>query len=245
MGTVLYGVLIGAFVTLIGGGGASLYLGVLVSQLGIGTHSAVATSLFVALPALFFGFVSQWRVKNVHFQLGNQLLFAAIPAILIGTVVSPYIPQKIYSFIVGGILIAMGIIVLWKFFRSGDSKQKKLRRPWVARSFGGLSGLMVGIGGLSGGATTAAGLAILGLTTVEAAGTSTYVLLGMSTLGFVFHLFNSVIVWKAGIGLMVGAIVGSVVTPLILSRLNAERINKILTPFLGIVIIYFGAKMWS
>jgi uncharacterized membrane protein YfcA len=76
-----YGFMIGVFVSLIGGGGASLYLGVLTSQLGLATAVAVPTSLFVALPALFLGFLTQVRIHNVNFkwwarlsgQLGHRL----------------------------------------------------------------------------------------------------------------------------------------------------------------------------
>ena len=242
--TAVYGVLIGIFVTLIGGGGASLYLGVLVSQIGIPVHTAVPTSLFIALPALLFGFLSQVRVGYVRFALGNRLLLAAIPSIIVGTLVSGWIPQDIYDLIVGGILIVMGGIMLWKYLRPRQVSQDKQRNPWLAAMFGVLSGLMVGIGGLSGGATTAAGLAILGLSTLEAAGTSTYVLLVMSAVGFVSHLFNSEIAWMSGIGLMIGAVIGSAVTPLLISRLDPKRANAVLTPLLALVIIYFGIKMW-
>ncbi|WP_252898940.1 hypothetical protein [Secundilactobacillus odoratitofui] len=62
MYNILLGLLIGIFVSLIGGGGASLYLGVLSGQLA--TSTAVSTSLFVALPALFF-----WHADpNSHSQ---------------------------------------------------------------------------------------------------------------------------------------------------------------------------------
>jgi len=45
--------------------------------------------------------------------------------------------------------------------------------------------------------------------------------------------------WSAGMGLMVGAIIGSIGTPLVLHRLNTERLNRWLMPFLGVIISYF------
>ncbi|WP_369956249.1 sulfite exporter TauE/SafE family protein [Levilactobacillus brevis] len=238
-----YGFMIGVFVSLIGGGGASLYLGVLTSQLGLATAVAVPTSLFVALPALFLGFLTQVRIHNVNFKLGNQLLLTAIPGILAGALLAKYITAMLYNRIVGVILLVMGIIVVVKALRPG--KQQDVRQSgWIASLFGLLSGLMVGIGGLSGGATTtAAGLAILGLSALQAAGTATYVLWVMSAIGLAIHLITSTVDWSAGMGLMVGAIIGSIGTPLVLHRLNTERLNRWLMPFLGVIISYFGWRM--
>lgn len=239
-----YGLIIGIFVSLIGGGGAALYLGVLTSQLGLATAIAVPTSLLVALPALFFGFLTQMRIKNVNFRVGNQMILAAIPGIIIGTVSAQFIPQNLYNWIVGSIFIVMGLMVLLKAVRHKKAQPDNSKQLWIARGFGLLSGLMVGIGGLSGGATTAAGLTILGLTAVEAAGTATYVLTTMSAISLVGHLFTSTFAWQAGWLLMLGAIIGAVITPLLIRRLDLNKVNRVLTPFLGLLIIYFGIKMF-
>ncbi|MGX6428656.1 sulfite exporter TauE/SafE family protein [Levilactobacillus yonginensis] len=239
-----YGLIIGIFVSLIGGGGAALYLGVLTSQIGLATAVAVPTSLLVALPALFFGFLTQMRIKNVNFHVGNQMILAAIPGILVGTISAQFIPQKLYNWIVGTIFIVMGGMVLLKAIRHQKKSRESAQQIWIARGFGLLSGLMVGIGGLSGGATTAAGLTILGLTAVEAAGTATYVLAMMSAISLVGHLFTSTFAWQAGWLLMLGAIIGAVITPLVIRRLDLNKVNRVLTPFLGLLIIYFGVKMF-
>ncbi|WP_338226018.1 sulfite exporter TauE/SafE family protein [Lactiplantibacillus paraxiangfangensis] len=143
-----YGLIIGIFVSLIGGGGAALYLGVLTSQIGLTTAVAVPTSLLVALPALFFGFLTQMRIKNVNFHVGNQMILAAIPGILVGTISAQFIPQKLYNWIVGTIFIVMGDMVLLKAIRRQKKSHKTAQQIWIARGFGLLSGLMVGIGGL-------------------------------------------------------------------------------------------------
>ena len=241
--TFVSGLLIGIFVSLIGGGGAALYLGVLTSQVGLPTAIAVPTSLIVALPALFFGFLTQMRIHNVDFHVGNQMILAAIPGIVIGTVSAKFIPQQIYNWIVGTIFLVMGAMVLIKYFCQ-HSQRQSAQQPWMAAGFGLLSGLMVGIGGLSGGATTAAGLAILGLTAVEAAGTATYVLTCMSAISLIGHLFTSTFAWQAGLVIMLGAILGAVITPLVIRRLGLVKVNRVLTPFLGLLIIYFGIKMF-
>lgn len=239
---IILGLLIGIFVSLIGGGGASLYLGVLSGQLPTGV--AVSTSLFVALPALFFGTLTQIHIRNVHFKIGNQLIIAAIPSIIVGTFFGQYIPEKGYTIVIGVLLTVMGIIVLRKNLIPKRQPSKLVhQRPGLAYSLGILSGLMVGLGGLSGGATTVAGLSMMGLTTFEAAGTTTYVLCAMALVGFISHLLTSSIAWSAGITLMIGAIAGSIITPLVLTRINLRKLDQPLGIFLGIVIVYFGVKM--
>ena len=241
--TVVYGFLIGVFVSLVGGGGASLYLGVLTSQLHIPVPVAAPTSLLIALPALGFGFLTQMKIKNVRFNLGNRMIVAAVPGIIGGTLIAHWISLEVYNWVVGLIFLTMGVMILVKFFRHGQKKKGGRSSRIQAAGFGLLSGLMVGIGGLSGGATTVGGLTLLGLSSLEATGTSTYVLFVMSAVGFVSHLFTSTFAWTAGLGLMAGAIAGSIVTPLVLHRMDYQRVNAVLTPLLGILIIYFGISM--
>lgn len=242
MYNIFLGLLIGVFVSLIGGGGASLYLGVLSGQLP--TDTAVSTSLFVALPALFFGTLTQFHIHNVHTKIGNQLIMSALPSIIIGTVIGKYIPEKVYGMMIGMLLIVMGLIVLRKNLRRHQqSAGEAHHKPLMAYLLGALSGLMVGLGGLSGGATTVAGLSMMGLSAFEAAGTTTYVLCAMSLVGFITHLLTGTIAWSAGLTLMVGAIVGSVLTPLVLTRLDLQKLDRPLGIFLGLVIVYFGMKM--
>lgn len=242
---IFYGILIGIFITLIGGGGASLYLGVLVSQFKMPLEIAVPTSLFVALPPLIIAFFAQNRSKNVNFYLGNRMIISSIPGIIIGTFISKYIDTNLYNIIVGSIFIIMGLLVLIKFSRKKDNTSNVFQKNSgkVAFLLGFLSGLMVGIGGLSGGATTVAGLSILGLSAIESAGTTTFVLCIMSIFGLITHLFTGRIDWLSGVGLMLGAMIGSGTTPFILNKLDSTKVNKYLTPLLAFVIIYFGLQM--
>lgn len=242
--TILLGFLVGAFVSIIGGGGASLYLGILTSQLHIPVAVAAPTSLLIAFPALFAGWLTQLRIKNIDFHYAWQMIIASIPGILGGTWVAKYLSTAVYNWVVGLILISMGLLVEVKAFRQKATPDQPAKdHPWLARGLGVLSGLMVGIGGLSGGAPTVAGLTILGLPAFRAAGTTTFVLWAMSSIGLVSHLFTSHFAWRAGLGIMVGAIAASILTPLVLNRFDYRRFNRYLTPVLGLIIIYFGLKM--
>ncbi|MBS9335396.1 sulfite exporter TauE/SafE family protein [Fructobacillus sp. M1-13] len=241
---IFYGFLIGCFVTLIGGGGATFYLGVLTSSLAMSTEMAVPTSLFIAVFALFSGFLTQLKLKNVEIRVGNRLILAAIPGILIGTYLSRFIPAALYQHAVGVILTIMGCIVLYKNVFAKKQEKKTNSKANVALLFGLISGLMVGFGGLSGGSATVAGLSIIGLPAVKAAGTTTYILWVLAVVGLISHLVaGSPISWTAGLFLMLGGVIGSILTPLVLRLFDQKKLNKVLSPLLGLVIIYFGLNL--
>ncbi|WP_208422404.1 sulfite exporter TauE/SafE family protein [Latilactobacillus fragifolii] len=248
---VLYGLVIGIFTSLLGGGGAALYLGVLTTKLGLPINIAVPTSLLIAIPPLFFGFLIQKKNKNVQIELGNRMIIAAIPGIIIGTIFSKYISIAVYNLVVGVLILIMGLIILIKFLkdlRSTENRHISLENLnhksfFVILLSGLLSGIMVGTGGMSGGATVVAGLTVVGTPALEATGTSTYILCIMSIIGLLAHLFTSTINWHVGVALIIGAIIGNLITPITLKKLNFEKVNYVLTPILAVTIIYFGISM--
>ncbi|MBS9338904.1 sulfite exporter TauE/SafE family protein [Fructobacillus sp. M2-14] len=245
MDIIFYGFLIGCFVTLIGGGGATFYLGVLTATMGMSTKMAVPTSLFIAVFALFSGFMTQLKLKNIELKVGNRMILAALPGIVIGTYIGQFIPTRVYQLMVGTLFIVMGSIVLVKKIRgkkTTDNADDKSQN--TAMGFGFLSGLMVGFGGLSGGSATTAGLSIIGIPSIRVAGTTTYVLWALAVVGLGSHLVaGSPISYTAGLYLMIGGIIGSILTPLVMGRLNTEKFNKFLGILMGVVIIYFGLNM--
>ncbi|MCO0831837.1 sulfite exporter TauE/SafE family protein [Fructobacillus sp. W13] len=244
MDIIFYGFLIGCFVTLIGGGGATFYLGVLTATMGMSTKMAVPTSLFIAVFALFSGFMTQLKLKNVNFKIGNRLILAALPGIVIGTYVGQFIPTRIYQLMVGTLLTVMGIIVLVKKIRGKKQIEKVDENSKVALGFGFLSGLMVGFGGLSGGSATVAGLSIIGMPAIKVSGTTTYILWVLAVVGLGSHLVaGSPISYSAGLFLMIGGIIGSILTPLVMRLFDPKKFNKFLGILMGLVIIYFGLNL--
>lgn len=98
--------------------------------------------------------------------------------------------------------------------------------------FGIMSGLMVGIGGLSGGGPIVAGLLLMGLDMIQAAATSSYVLVFNTIIGLFFHLSGGGVNWNFGIFLMIGSIIGAALTPILIKKIaNPTGINRILWLF--------------
>ncbi|KRL22903.1 sulfite exporter TauE/SafE family protein [Lentilactobacillus kisonensis] len=233
---ILAGFIIGTIVISLGGGGAAYYLGILTTIFGLGPASAAATSLVTAFPSLLIGSYSYFRLHKINFKIALRMIYAAVPAVIIGSLISPYIPEKLYSYIIGGILAYLGIQLLLQ------SKQNNHRAGQAAAIvYGVIGGLMVGVGGLSGGGPITAGLLVMGADMVTAAATSSLVLVTMTFVGICFHLQAGNVDWGVGIWIMIGAILGSFLAPILLNRLDPAKFTKYVKPILGIMLVVMGA----
>lgn len=73
---------------------------------------ASSTSLVTALPSLIVGAFNYYRQGQINTKIGNQMLLTAIPVVVVGSLVSKYIPAKIYQLLIGIILVLLGIHML-------------------------------------------------------------------------------------------------------------------------------------
>lgn len=236
------GFLVGLLVISTGGGGAAIYLGLLTTVFHLAPGSAAATSLFTAFPSLLVGAYGHYRTGQIHFKVGNQMLIAAIPATIVGALISPYIPIKLYTWLVAIILFLLGVQILVKRFSHRQSKPIQ-HQGLQAACYGVLSGLMVGVAGLSGGGPIIAGLLVLGLDMIPAAATSAYVLVGTTLVGLIFHMSANNVNWSIGVSLMIGAMLGAFCAPRLLMHADPQKLNAYLKPFMGVLIIFMALKM--
>lgn len=232
---IIVGFIIGTVVITLGGGGAAFYLGILTTVFGLGPASAAATSLVTSFPSLLIGSYSYFRIHKIKLRIAWRMIIFAVPAVVVGSLISPYIPVKIYSYIIGGILAILGLQTLF-------SRQKDHQNPnkWLAPVYGVISGLMVGVGGLSGGGPVVAGLLVMGSDMVTAAATSSLVLVVMTATGLIFHLSAGNVDWSVGLGLMFGAILGSFLAPVLLGKLDPQKFTKYVKPILGVLLVVMG-----
>ena len=239
---LIIGFLVGLLVISTGGGGAAIYLGLLTSVFGLAPAVAASTSLFTAFPSLVVGAYGHYRTGQIHFKVGNQMLLTAIPATVVGALLAPYIPNDVYTWIVALILTGLGVQVLVKRFLSHSNKPVR-HQGIQAAIYGMLSGVMVGVAGLSGGGPIIAGLLVLGLDMLPAAATSSYVLVGTSLVGLLFHLSANNIDWNVGIGLMIGAVLGALCAPRLLMHVDPAYLNYYIKHYMGILLLFMGLRM--
>lgn len=237
---VLLGFLVGAFIMTMGGGGGAFYLGIMTGVAHLSPSTAAATSLFTAIPALAVGCYSHYRTGNMRFHAGNRILLTAVPATVVGSLAAPYIPELVYSWAIAIIFMVLGVQMLRQSF---GRKAKKTTQPaWFAYVLGMISGLMVGVAGLSGGGPIMAGLMLMGLDMPHAAATSSYALVALSIIGCFLHATQGKIAWTVGCLLMLGSLVGAAITPRILNRFDPRKLTAILRPLLGLLLVVMAIE---
>ena len=238
---IAVGLLVGGFVISLGGGGGAIYLGVLTALFNLPPATAAATSIVTALPALLVGAWSYYRRGMIEFRLGNRMLVAAIPSIFIGFWISPWLPEKLYKLVIGLILAALGIRIIYKTYHR--SAKQPTSSKWGSIAYGVIGGLMVGVAGLSGGGPITAGLLLLGVGMANASATSAYVLVGMSIVGALLHLSGGAVDWQAAGGLIVGSLVGALLAPPVILWLTRKPQRALLIKLiLGAMLIVMGIK---
>lgn len=231
----------GIFVISLGGGGGAIYLGVLTALFNLPPATAAATSIVTALPALLVGAWSYYRRGMIEFRLGNRMLVAAIPSIFIGFWISPWLPEKLYKLVIGLILAALGIQIIYKTYH--QSAKQPTSSKWGSIAYGVIGGLMVGVAGLSGGGPITAGLLLLGVGMANALATSAYVLVGMSIVGALLHLSGGAVDWQAAGGLIVGSLVGALLAPPVILWLTRKPQRAlVIKVILGAMLIVMGIK---
>ena len=231
----------GIFVISLGGGGGAIYLGVLTALFNLPPATAAATSIVTALPALLVGAWSYYRRGMIEFRLGNRMLVAAIPSIFIGFWISPWLPEKLYKLVIGLILAALGIQIIYKAYH--QSAKQPTSSKWGSIAYSVIGGLMVGVAGLSGGGPITAGLLLLGVGMANASATSAYVLVGMSIVGALLHLSGGAVDWQAAGGLIAGSLVGALLAPPVILWLTRKPQRALVIKLiLGAMLIVMGIK---
>jgi uncharacterized membrane protein YfcA len=243
---VVIGLLIGTIVILFGGGGAAIYLGILTGVFGLPAAAAAATSLVTVLPSLMMGSWRYYRQHQLNIKVGNRILLAAIPAVIIGSLCSHLIPNELFKWLIGLILVVLGISMLFQALRKpkakNDTAASQAHAGLKATFYGVLGGLMVGVAGMSGGAVILAGLFLLGLEGFNATATSTYVLTFMSAVGALFHIAGGQVDWAVGLPLMIGAFLGAIIAPFLSARLAKTNLANSLKPIIGVFLTVLGIK---
>lgn len=237
---VVCGFLIGFFVISTGGGGAALYLGVLTGLCGLSAAHAVDTSLLTAIPALCFGALSFYRHGNVNVKLARQFLYFALPTVIVASLLARYIPEKIYAPLIGLVLVVLGVQMYFRKVRqTEDIHVDRVKAAYYAI----LSGLMIGIGGLSGGGVIMAGLLVMGEDMLGTVATSSFILVWTSLIGAVMHMTSGGVSYFYALLLIIGSVTGALIAPRVLSRVNRATFDRICKPVISLIVTLMGLQM--
>ena len=242
------GFIVGLLIISLGGGGGAVYVGILTAFFNIPPAIAASTSLATTIPTTAVGTFSHWKAGNVNWRFGLTMLVGGAVGSVVGSLCSGFLPENLYNKITGLILLLLAVPMLVSYLKKKrknndtqnvNSINKKFNTV-KAVCFGLLGGVMSGLVGLSGGGPIIAGLMILGCQALETVGTSVLVLFGIAVTGFLTHLGIGTIDWKLVGLLTIGTVCGAFVGPLLLKRINKQKLEKVLEPVLFLMIVVMG-----
>jgi len=230
---VAFGLVVGAYGTIIGAGGGFLIVPVLLLVWDLPPAQAAGTSLVVVFLNAAAGSIANARHKRIDFKSGLWFAGATLPGAVAGAFLAEFFSGRAFAATFGTVMLLVALLLLWKPVRSerrqasGDSRGTIREMTdsagnsfrWsfslpagMAISFGiGFLSSALGIGG--GIFHVPAMIHVLFFPAVIATATSQFILAFSSLVGGVTHLsLGNVLFGPAalmGIGVVAGAQVGS------------------------------------
>jgi uncharacterized membrane protein YfcA len=197
---IVPGVLIGAALGLLGGGGSVLTVPIFVYVLGFSPKEAIAMSLAVVAATSAFGTVGYWRAGYVNVRIGTVFGGVAMLGTLVGVRLAQFIPGTTQMVMFGAVMLAAAVSMLRGRPSSGD-EQRRVTRSVASTvkvvAFGLLVGSVTGLVGVGGGFLIVPALVLMRMPLREAVGTSLLVITGTCVAGALGYLGHVSLDWAA------------------------------------------------
>jgi hypothetical protein len=197
---IVPGVLIGAALGLLGGGGSVLTVPIFVYVLGFSPKEAIAMSLAVVAATSAFGTVGYWRAGHVNVRIATVFGGVAMLGTLLGVRLARFIPGTTQMVMFGAVMLAAAVFMLRG--RPPCDEQRREGTRSVASTVkvvagGLLVGSLTGIVGVGGGFLIVPALVLMQMPLRAAVGTSLLVITGTCVVGVLGYLGHVSLDWAA------------------------------------------------
>jgi uncharacterized membrane protein YfcA len=214
---ILPGVLIGAALGLLGGGGSVLTVPIFVYVLGFTPKEAIAMSLAVVAATSAFGTLSHWLAGNVNVRVAALFGGVAMLGTLVGVRVARLVPGTTQLIIFAAVMLAAAVFMLRGRAPRDEATATTSAQPLTsllkAIPGGFLVGSLTGIVGVGGGFLIVPALVLMRMSLREAVGTSLLIITGTCVAGFLGYLGHVRLDWAAvlvvGAGTLPGIALGA------------------------------------
>lgn len=246
----LVGLVVGLFGTILGGSGGFFFLPVLI-LLGVPAQTAVTTSLVATLPISLVGSLGHYHKGNIDIKVAIKFAFAGIFGAFIGVAIISIITTDLLkiSFGIYSMLVALNIAVDTRRKKLAENKGTKqqafgnIKRISKSLFYGFFAGIITGTFGTSGTAPVLAGLFSLRLPLRLVIGTSLAVVLINTVFAIGLHILVAKINLTLICFLTVGSVIGAVIGPKFLSRINTGKLENKVRYLYAAVMVALGIIM--
>lgn len=240
---IIPGVLIGAALGLLGGGGSVLAVPIFVYVLGFEAKKAIAMSLAVVAATSALGTASHWRAGHVNLRVGVMFGTVATFGTMAGVRLSEFVSGTTQLVALAAVMLIAAVFMVSGRMPPGRSGHSVEPRPVAAFKIVPASllvGTLTGMVGVGGGFLIVPALMLVGTTLHEAVGTSLLIITATCVVAFLGYLGQVSVDWRAmtavAAGTLPGIAVGSylhrLVPPLVLRRGFAAFLVAIATMIL-------------
>ena len=239
----LLALLAGVVIGLLGGGGSTLTVPILVYAVGLRPKEAIPTSLLIVALTSIGGLYHHAQEKSVHWRVGFIFGMFAMAGAYLGGLVAKFVPGDLLMVFFASLMIVAGLAMS----RRGESTDRNSlpTRSLVAK-FGMLgvpTGFITGLAGAGGGFVVVPTLVLLAAFPMRlAVGTALLVTVLNSIAGFLGHVQHATVnYWLVAIMVataMCGAVIGSMSS----HRVKSAHLKK---GFAVFVFLMAGAMLFK
>lgn len=228
---LLFSLLIGLSLGMLGGGGSILTVPILVYVLDVEPKSAIATSLLVVGVTSLAAMIPHARAGRIRVRTGLTFGAAGMVGAYLAGLVAHYIPAGLLMLAFSAMMLVTAVAMLRgrkSVPANGgeDAEQRELALPKVLLE-GLVVGAVTGLVGAGGGFLVVPALVLLGgLPMSTAVGTSLVVISMKSFAGLAGYLGHVAIDWRLATGVTLFAVLGSLLGGRLAGRIPAERLRK-------------------
>ncbi len=223
---LIFGVLVGLALGLIGGGGSILTVPILVYILGESVHLATGTALAIVGANALLGAWEHGRAGRIHLPIALFFGGAGIVGAFVGTWFNHLVSDRIILFGFAVLMFIAAFAMLQLRLTKRQVTQYQHAWSWQVLGTGVLVGVLTGFFGVGGGFLIVPALVlILGLPMRLAVGTSLVVIAIDAAAALIGHVRFGGIDLLVTLLFVVGGAVGSVLGSRVSTRLDEQRLR--------------------
>jgi hypothetical protein len=245
------GSFVGLVLGLVGGGGSIIAVPLLLHVVGItAPHVAIGTSAIAVALSGLYNLIGKARNGMVKWRCALIFSAAGIAGAWAGSKLAIRIPGERLLFLFGLLMIAVGILMLFRRDAEGDpdirltfATARELLPLLIGIGFG--VGALSGFFGIGGGFLIVPGLVLAtGMPITHAIGTSLVSVTAFGATTAASYAHENLIDWRIAFFFILGALAGGTAGTMLAGRLAARR-SILATVFAGFVILVGVYVSWQ